>query len=173
MTQLADRLASRAALRLAKAGLVGGVALYFTLIALNNVLDYRINLAFVEHVLRMDTTLPASRLEWRALTSPVVHLGAYAGIVVWEAVAAILLWTGAVSLVRAALGAGPYEPARRLASVALVVGLLLWLVAFVTLGGEWFLMWQSRTWNGLDASGRNFAIQALVLLVLASPEPTT
>jgi predicted small integral membrane protein len=33
------------------------------------------------------------------------------------------------------------------------------------------VMWQSKTWNGLDAAGRNFAIQALVLLILLSPEP--
>jgi predicted small integral membrane protein len=33
------------------------------------------------------------------------------------------------------------------------------------------MMWQSRVWNGLDASGRNFAIQALVMLIVLSPEP--
>jgi predicted small integral membrane protein len=32
-------------------------------------------------------------------------------------------------------------------------------------------MWQSRTWNGLDAAARNFAIQGLVLLFVLSPEP--
>jgi len=164
-------LDSVVSLRFAKAALVAGVALHFTLVALNNVLDYGTNLAFVEHVLRMDTTFPGNRLTWRALTSPLVHHAAYAGIIAWEAVAAALLWTGAARLGRAAVGAAPYEPARRLASVALVVGLLLWLVGFVTVGGEWFLMWQSRTWNGLDASGRNFAMQGLVLVFLVSPEP--
>jgi predicted small integral membrane protein len=112
MSQPAGGLASLAALRLAKAGLVAGVALYFTLIALNNILDYGVNLALVEHVLRMDTTLPASRLTWRAVRSPLVHHAAYAGIIAWEAMAAALLWTGAVGLSRAAWGATPYARSR-------------------------------------------------------------
>lgn len=163
-------LASLAALRVAKAALVGGVALYFTLVVLGNILDYPTNFAFVEHVLRMDTVFPSNRLAWRAITQPALHHLAYALIIAWEAIAAILLWAGTARLV-AARTPRAYDAARRLSSVALVLALSLWLVAFVTVGGEWFLMWQSRTWNGLDASARNFAIQGLVLLIVSSPEP--
>jgi predicted small integral membrane protein len=48
----------------------------------------------------------------------------------------------------------------------LVLNLLLWLVAFVTVGGEWFLMWQSSQWNGLGTASRMFTIVALVVLFL-------
>jgi predicted small integral membrane protein len=50
------------------------------------------------------------------------------------------------------------------------VGLLLWLVAFLSIGGEWFLMWQSAIWNGEEAAFRMFVVVALVLLYLVMPE---
>jgi predicted small integral membrane protein len=50
------------------------------------------------------------------------------------------------------------------------MGMLLWLVAFLSIGGEWFLMWQSATWNGEEAAFRMFAVTALVLLYLVTPE---
>ena len=37
-------------------------------------------------------------------------------------------------------------------------------------GGEWFLMWQSRTWNGQDAAFRMFTVVGVVLLLVAQPD---
>jgi predicted small integral membrane protein len=54
---------------------------------------------------------------------------------------------------------------------ALTLGCLLWFVAFLTVGGEWFLMWQSRTWNGEEAAFRMFASQGIVLVYLSLAEP--
>jgi len=48
--------------------------------------------------------------------------------------------------------------------------LTMWLIAFLAIGGEWFMMWQSHTWNGQEAAFRNFAVVALVLLILFQPE---
>jgi predicted small integral membrane protein len=48
--------------------------------------------------------------------------------------------------------------------------MLMWLVGFLSVGGEWFLMWQSRTWNGQDTAFRMFAVEGLVLLILMQPE---
>jgi predicted small integral membrane protein len=44
----------------------------------------------------------------------------------------------------------------------------LWFVGFMVVGGEWFLMWQSSTWNGQEAAFRFYltvlAVSAYVLL---------
>jgi len=48
--------------------------------------------------------------------------------------------------------------------------MLMWLVAFLTVGGEWFLMWQSRQWNGQDTAFRMFTVIGVVLLLVAQPE---
>jgi predicted small integral membrane protein len=57
-----------------------------------------------------------------------------------------------------------------MAIAALSCALLMWLVAFLSVGGEWFLMWQSKTWNGQDPAFRMFTVTGIVLLLLAQPE---
>ena len=52
--------------------------------------------------------------------------------------------------------------------MALTLSMLMWLVAFLSVGGEWFLMWQSHTWNGQEAAFRMFAVVGLVLLILSA-----
>ena len=40
------------------------------------------------------------------------------------------------------------------------------LSRFVEVGGEWFLMWQSQTWNGQEAAFRMFTVVGIVLILL-------
>ena len=49
----------------------------------------------------------------------------------------------------------------------------MWLVAFLAVGGEWFLMWQSHVWNGQEDAFRNFAVVGIVLLILLQPDTDT
>jgi predicted small integral membrane protein len=37
-----------------------------------------------------------------------------------------------------------FNRAKELAIGVLTLALLMWLLAFLTVGGEWFLMWQSK-----------------------------
>jgi predicted small integral membrane protein len=46
----------------------------------------------------------------------------------------------------------------------------MWLVAFLTIGAEWFLMWQSKTWNGQEAAFRMFTVVGIILIFLALPD---
>jgi predicted small integral membrane protein len=46
----------------------------------------------------------------------------------------------------------------------------MWLVAFLSVGGEWFLMWQSKMWNGQDAAFRVFTVVGILLLLVAQPD---
>ena len=57
--------------------------------------------------------------------------------------------------------------------MALTLSMLMWLVAFLSVGAEWFLMWQSHTWNGQEPAFRMFAVVGLVLLILLQPETET
>jgi predicted small integral membrane protein len=162
------------ALRATKAALVGGVALFYTLVVFNNLTDYDSNYQFVRHVLSMDSTFPGNRGMWRAITSPTIHTLFYLSIIAWEIVTMMLCWWGTVRLVRArGATADAFAAARAVAVVALASSLMMWLVAFLTVGGEWFLMWQSKTWNGQDAAFRMFVVAALVLLVLVTPEDSS
>jgi predicted small integral membrane protein len=157
--------------RVAKLLLVGAFALFHTLIVFNNLTDFESNYQFVRHVLMMDSIFPDSHGQWRALHSPPVHLTFYVAIIAWEVTAAILLWWGSVRLFRTlSAPSGTFQRAKRTGIAALTVSLLLWLTAFLSVGGEWFLMWQSRLWNGQESAFRNFAVGALVLIVLMQGE---
>jgi predicted small integral membrane protein len=56
--------------------------------------------------------------------------------------------------------------------IALTTSLLMWLVAFLDVGGEWFLMWQSQKWNWQEAAFRMFTSVGVVFLVVLQREPT-
>lgn len=157
--------------RTAKLLLVAGIALFYTLVVFNNLTDFNSNYQFVRHVLTMDSTFPGNHEMWRALPSPLFHQVFYIGIIAWEAATMILLWWGVVRLGRALrLDAAEFNLAKRVPVMALTLSMLMWLVAFLSIGAEWFLMWQSRTWNGQEAAFRMFAVVALVLLILIQPE---
>ena len=157
--------------RIAKTLLLASLALFYTLIIFNNLTDSNSNYQFVRHVLTMDTTFPGNHGLWRALPSPAWHLAFYISIVAWEIVTAILLWWGAAGLMRAVRRtAAEFNAAKRIPVMAVTISLLMWLVAFLAVGGEWFLMWQSRDWNGQEAAFRNFAIVGLVFLILLQPD---
>jgi predicted small integral membrane protein len=157
--------------RMAKVALVFSVALFYTLVVFGNVTDYDANYQFVRHVLMMDSIFPGDHRMWRAMNQPTVHTLSYLSIIVWEGVTAILCWAGGLRLARALRSdAAAFHRAKSLAIGGLVVGMLLWLVAFITIGGEWFMMWQSRTWNGQEAAFRMFTIIGVVLLFLVLPD---
>jgi predicted small integral membrane protein len=157
--------------RSAKLMLVAGIALFYTLVVFNNLTDFDSNYQFVRHVLSMDSTFPGNHGMWRALPSPAFHLAFYISIIAWEGATMILLWWGAIRLLRALRqSAAAFNLAKRLAVMALTLSMLMWLVAFLSVGAEWFLMWQSHAWNGQEAAFRNFAVVGLVLLILMQLE---
>jgi predicted small integral membrane protein len=157
--------------RSAKVLLLAGIALYYTLVVFNNLTDFDSNKQFVRHTLTMDTTFPGNHGMWRAIDSPAIHLVFYLSIIAWEVAAATLLWWGVVRLVRALrLPASAFNAAKGVPVAALTLSLLMWLVAFLAVGGEWFLMWQSPTWNGQQAAFRMFAVVGLVLLIVLHPD---
>jgi predicted small integral membrane protein len=154
-------------LRIAKILLVASVALFYTIVVFNNLTDYGSNYQFVHHVLLMDTTIPGNNLMWRSIHPTGMQTAFYAGIIAWETAAMVLTWIGVFKLASAVRRpASDFNAAKKIPIIALTLGLLLWLVAFITIGGEWFLMWQSKMWNGQEAAFRMFAIIGIVFLLL-------
>ena len=153
--------------RAAKLLLLAGIALYYSLVVFNNLTDFDSNYQFVHHVLAMDSTFPGNHGMWRAIPSPALQTAFYVSIIAWEIATTILLWWGAVRLFRALRSpAKAFNAAKGLPVMALTLSLLMWLVAFLSVGAEWFLMWQSHTWNGQEAAFRMFAVVGFVLLIV-------
>ena len=158
-------------LRAAKLALVFAVALYYTLLVFNNTSDFNSNYQLVRHVLMMDSTFPGNRAMWRALNQPAWQLAFYITIIAWEFVTMILCLWGGWRITRALQGtAAAFDRAKRISIIGLTLALLMWLLAFLTIGGEWFLMWQSKAWNGQEVAMRMFAVIGIVLLLVVQPD---
>ncbi|MFK0116496.1 DUF2165 domain-containing protein [Streptomyces sp. NPDC090994] len=147
-------------LPLAATVLTGTVALYMALVAFGNITDFGTNQQFVRHVLAMDTTFKDEDLMWRAITTRWIQDTAYVLIIVWETAAALVLVYGTWLWARR-----DHVRARRFSVHGLLMVMLLFGAGFIGIGGEWFAMWQSGDWNGLDAATRVFLLSGIVLLV--------
>lgn len=152
-------------MRLSKILLTAAIALWLTLVAFGNVTDYGSNLAFVQHVLAMDTIFPDARIHYRAIHAPWLQHAAYGLIIATEALSGVLCWIGSVRMWRARRAPSTqFRRATRSAVLGLTVGVLLWLGGFMAIGGEWFGMWMSAQWNGL-ASAFRFVVVLLATLI--------
>ena len=158
-------------LRAAKAMMVAAIALFASLCAFGNITDYNTNFVFVEHVMSMDTIFPFSTIKYRAITSPALHHAAYGLIIAAEVATAVLCWIGAVMLVRQLRAqAAAFNRAKTYAVLGLTLGFLLWQVGFMSIGGEWFGMWQSQQWNGVPSAFRFVVTIVAVLIFVAMPD---
>jgi predicted small integral membrane protein len=159
-------------LRLSKVACVAAIALFASLVAFGNITDYGTNWAFVQHVMRMDTVFPDSTIKYRAIDNTMLQTVAYATIIGAETLTAILCWIGAVKLLAAAgRDARGFQRAKTFAILGLTCGFLVWQVGFQSIGGEWFGMWMSTSWNGEDSAFRDYITILAVLIYVALPEP--
>jgi predicted small integral membrane protein len=158
-------------LRSSKILLLLAVALFYSIVVFNNITDYNSNYLFVYHVLEMDSTFPGNQGMWRAIHSAFIYHSFYDSIICCETLTALLAWTGGIRLLKKLRSsAAEFNLAKRIPVVALTLGLLMWFVAFLTVGAEWFLMWQSKIWNGQEAAFRIFAVIGIILIFLAMPD---
>jgi predicted small integral membrane protein len=156
-------------MRLSKILLMTAITLWLALVAFGNITDYGSNLVFVQHVLAMDSIFPDASIHYRAIHGPLLQHGAYVLIIATETLAAGLCGIGTWRMARArGAPAAMFHRAKRLAIAGLTLGLLLWLGGFMAIGGEWFGMWMSSQWNGLDSAFR-FVVVLLAALIHLGP----
>jgi predicted small integral membrane protein len=171
-----DRIVRLGSLPAAIAVLVAINALYLLLVAFGNITDFGTNRPFVHHVLEMDTTnfgapegegLDADVM-WRSIENNRLQDAVYVAIIAWETMTGLVLLLAMLAWITRRRDG--YLRARSLSTIGLVMALLLFFGGFITAGGEWFQMWKSDAWNGLDPAFRNsvLALGALILVHLPS-----
>ena len=151
-------------IRTIKSILAAAFALYFTLIAFNNISDYASNLAFVKGVLTMEDVFSNPANQWRAIQWPWAVPVIYGLIIIWESAIAIIIGSGAYTMFKT-VNRSPkkFTQAKELVSMGYIMSFVQWFVFFVALAGEWFLMWQSSTWN---AQSTAFSLTMITLGLL-------
>jgi predicted small integral membrane protein len=151
--------------------MTGGIALLCVLIVAGNIHDPGTNYLFVQHVFSMDTISPASAMAEHALPIPLIWRIGFWTIVAGEALTAVLFAMATVELFRSQKSSPrDFHRAKRFVFAGAGCGFLVWFVAFLAVGGEWFAMWQSQVWNGQQAAFRILASILLVLIFVAQPD---
>lgn len=150
--------------------LLSQFALFFSLIAYNNVVDFDSNWLFVHHVLDMDTIFPHSALNTRAIHSLLIQKLAYNLIIFWELLIAFACWFSVIQLIRKIKSPSAYLKATQCALYSLSLAFTLYMLGFMIIGGEWFVMWQSSSWNGQDKAGLFLTLILLGMIFIAIKE---
>jgi predicted small integral membrane protein len=142
--------------------MVASIALFFTLVAYDNFIDYNSNWLFVKHVLSMDTTFRDPVILYRAITQPSTQTFAYNMIIAWQVLTACACWLGCLFMWAA--------DTKTMALIGLFMGFLLYMVGFLIIGGEWFSMWQSASWNGQEKAGIFLSFILLTMIFICFNE---
>ena len=140
------------------------VGLYISLVCFNKIFDYNSNFQFVSMVAKMDDTFSKQMNGWRSINNVFLHNVLFIAIIAWELLISILLFTGVFSMIKKLKSSAiEFKNAKKYTSCGLSLGVLLWFTIFIAIGGEWFLMWQSKNWN---AQSTAFSLTCCFLLFL-------
>lgn len=142
---------------------VAGLALYLSIVVINNITDPATNLGLIVRMMSMeeikqDPTM-GNGLEWRAVRSTFVPKASFYFIVVYQVVTAVLLWRGAYFLLAAIFGSATLPQAIAAANIGLGAFALIW-IGFIC-GGLWFGYWMKM------GPGQQTHMTLLILSMLA------
>jgi len=158
--------------RLCKVAMTAALASFAFVVCYDNIVDYDSNYTFVRHVLSMDTTFPGNALMHRAITNEAAWKAAYALIIAAEGVTFLLLAIGAAFMtVRLRSLAAVFQRAKTWVVAGATAGFGVWFFGFMVVGGEYFAMWQSQTWNGQEAAFRFYMAVLGVMIFVNQPDP--
>jgi predicted small integral membrane protein len=158
-------------IRFSKSLMVASLAAFALIVTFDNITDYDTNFQFVRHVLSMDTTFAGNALMYRSITQPALWSLAYIMIIAAEGICGVLLTIGAAAMLRDLRGGSAgFERTKRFAVAGITLAFLIWFLGFMVIGGEWFAMWQSTTWNGQQSAFRFYMTALVVLLFVNQPD---
>lgn len=158
--------------RLCKVAMTAALASFAFVVCYDNIVDYDSNYTFVRHVLSMDTTFPGNALMHRAITNEAAWKAAYALIIAAEGVTFLLLAIGAAFMtVRLRSPAAVFQRAKTWVVAGATAGFGVWFFGFMVVGGEYFAMWQSQTWNGQESAFRFYMAVLGVMIFVNQPDP--
>ena len=144
-----------------------GSGLLTLIIAFSNLTDYSTNFEFVKHVLSMDSIFENSTVKYRSITNNTIHHLSYLFIIMLEITMAYFFITSAVQMyLQMKNSKEQFNLAKKNAYIGVSLGILLWFIGFTVIGGEWFSMWQSNDWNGLEEANRIVSFFMLTYLAL-------
>ncbi len=134
---------------------------YISLVCFNNLNDYWSNFSFVQNVTGMDGVFSKEQTGWRAIHNNTLHHVAYIGLILFELSTAAVFFAGSITMIRNyRASATAFNHSKKWVKTGMTMGFILFFGFFISIAGEWFLMWQQSKWN---AQGTAFSLSLLFL----------
>jgi predicted small integral membrane protein len=150
--------------RILKIGFSWLAGIHISLIVFNNISDYGSNFQFVQMVAKMEDVFSAPKNNWRSIHSTWLYHAFYFFIILLEAVIAMYLLSGGYKMFKSLnQDSLAFAQAKQQTTLGFSLGIFLWFFGFLTVAGEWFLMWQSTQWNAQQTA---FSLTVCFLLFL-------
>ena len=145
-------------------GISVALTCYMLLVCFNNIADSGSNFMFVTKVVSMEDVFSRDHTGWRAISNKELHKLIYLFIVAAELLITTLLLWGTLKMIRNYRSSAElFNSSKKMALTGLTSAMLLFFVFFITIAGEWFLMWQSEKWNAQQTA---FSLSTIFLLAL-------
>jgi predicted small integral membrane protein len=126
------------------------------------------NWPFVQGVLSGDGVPADSGFEWRFIDATWFQAAGYVMIMTLETVTGILLLIGGLLGLRRSGVTVSWGRAQRWTYAGGTVGLTVFFFGFITVGGNWFIMYLNSKWNGLTPAFQNSVMTALTMIFVTA-----
>lgn len=151
-----------------------GCGLLSLMVSFGNITDYWTNFEFVKHVLSMDTIFPDSKVKYRSIENSSLHHTFYIFIIAAELIISYFILSGSLKmLININKEPSRFQQSKKDSFIGIALGIALWFIGFEVIGGEWFSMWQSSIWNGLNSANRIVVFYAITYMLMLIPEKTS
>lgn len=146
------------------------VAAYYLVVAFDNITNplnpNGSNWPFVEGVLSGEGVPEQSGFQWRFITATWFDALSYILIIVVETFTGVTLLAAGLLGVMRSRSEARWARAQRWTFLGGVCGLGLYFFGFITVGGNWFVMYLNKQWNALDAAFQNSMLTVSMLILV-------
>lgn len=146
------------------------VALYYLVVGFDNITNpvnpNASNWPFVQGVLSGDGVPADSGFEWRFIDATWFQAAAYIGVMTTETLTGILLLIGGITGLRASRTDQRWGHAQKWTYAGGILGLAVFFLGFMVIGGNWFIMYLNSKWNGLEPAFQNSTMTVLMLVLV-------
>jgi predicted small integral membrane protein len=146
------------------------VAAYYLVVGFDNITNPTNpnagNWPFVQGVISGDGVPADSGFEWRFIDATWFQAIAYIGVMTAETITGFLLLIAGIKGLRASPTCPRWGQAQKWTYAGGILGLAVFFLGFMVIGGNWFIMYLNSKWNGLEPAFQNSAMTALMLVLV-------
>lgn len=144
-------------------------AAYYALVAFDNITNPQSNWAFIQGVLSGDGVSEAAGagFEWRYIDNKAFQLVGYVTVIACETLTGVLLLIGGFTGLFRARDAAAWAGAQKWTYYGGFLGLGIFFFGFLTVGGNWFIMYLNEKWNGMEPAFQN-SVMTITMLILVT-----